>query len=400
MKSKTKKNSKNIKILYKNAGKFKNFYSTLIGNKVNYKPELSINRTINQYINAKLSGQKINTENSSSSNQNTVKSVKNKKYLVSNKSDLKVKPFYHKNGNNSEYNQMKNGGNYEDLNNNKSISVNKFFNISKIEIPNDRLAKSSRSSKENNLSINKSINDILNYNKINSINNGINKKLIINGSKRHLVSKINPKVNNDVLRNKNIFNNDYYNYENNCNYKSYNNIFDRNEIYSAIKNLKSKFKNISKDSYINHNKQISQDKIINSSLYEKVLEKKKTCETAHKKQNIKTCKNNIYSFKNKDGKNKKIIIKKTKLNEIENGSNLKDGKTIIKNIIKDIFKNAGEIEKKLYRKNESKNKLCSPLLSKYKKGNVIINNNTSILKYNYFNKEKYFFEYHNQMTYK
>ena len=67
------------------------------------------------------------------------------------------------------------------------------------------------------------------------------------------------------MRNQNVFNNDYFNNENDYNHKSYNNNLDGNEIYSAIKNLKN-YKNIKKDSYINYNKQKSQDKEINSSL--------------------------------------------------------------------------------------------------------------------------------------
>ena len=387
MKLKIKKNSKNIKIAYKNKGKFKNFYSTLNNNRINYKPEFRINKTINQYIKSKLNSQDKKLENNS--NNSTVKSAKNRKYLIPNENEYKVKPFNYNNRQHSENNIMKNGGNYEEINNTIYNSINKIFNFSKTENSNDLKSYSDRNSYNN-----KTINGHLNNYSMNPLNN--NKNIIINSSKRHLVSKINPKINNNFLRNQNVFNNDYFNNENDYNHKSYNNNLDGNEIYSAIKNLKN-YKNIKKDSYINYNKQKSQDKEINSSLNGKTFQKEINKKNEHKKQNLKSCKNNIYSFKKKDVENKKNIIK-IQNKEIENGLNRRDGKNIINDIIKEIFRNADKIEKKLQYKNESKKRLYSPLLSKYKKDNVIINNNTSIIKYNYFNKEKYFFEYKNQIV--
>ena len=380
----------------------------------NYYPEFTTNKSIKKYIEQKLNDDKSDNNNYDKTIKIS-KFKKDKRNTLSNEKTLKNKSAFCKHLHYSEPNIQKNGGNYDDLNNNNNL-YNNNYNIFNVDNSNEYLNRDISCYREINSKQNGIINNNNNYyyNNNSLTNNGINNNVII-FSKKHLINKINAPFNNRIIKNridKNNFNNNYYNNENienneineineinenNEKNKSYNNLLEGNNIYNAIKNLE-KFKIQKKNLTISENIDISQDKNKNKShslTFRKNFSKnnKDKINNIYENPILPINKLNNKSFK-KTGKKQQQINN----NKIENGLNPKEDRNIVKHIIKTIFKNAEKFEKKLNEQNKEQNKkLYSPLLNKYKKGNFIINNNTSIVKCEYSNRDKFFFEYQNHI---
>ena len=401
-----------------------------------YYPEFSTNQTIKKYIKKKLNDDIIKN----SMNDNTLKESNKKE---SNKKDSNKKESNkkdsNKKGSNKKESNKKDNSNIKDTNikdstlkpkkyksknifkkiigsssnlkkkqpnkhkmNNLHSTMYNTYNIFNIDNYNAHFYQeynSCRDNKNNNIFINGVINNN-NYNIYNTIDS-IHNHIIIN-TKRHLVNKIN--LNNKKIRNKsnkNIFNEVYYFKKNYTNHKSYNNILEGNEIYSAIKNLE-KYKIKKKGWSIKDAIHISHDKTKNSDY----LNQKNTLENnSHEiikqdNKNIKITKQKIISLK-KHEENKKKSIKNTQqqkkdINNNDN-KNIKEEKIYINPIIQKIFNN-DKSDRRINMKN-SKNqaRLYSPLLVKYKNSNISINNNIAKIKFGNSNKGKFFFEYQNQI---
>lgn len=390
MKPKLKVNTKFLKKnLPQDSNKKKKFKNTPSLNhfKTNYLPEFTSNKTIKKYISSKLKINDTIAENTLYNNK-TIKNHKNR-MMTSLSKEKKHKSQSYLNKNLHFYETIpKNGGNYEELNNHNSISHT--------EIHNGNLNLIHYSYRDLNPTINITSNGTINNSKkkyITNSNSKAHKNMVIQ-SKKNLMNKINSNVNKKILKNltnQNIFNKDYYNFENYNNYnKSSNNLFEKNKVQSRIKNLKQN-KIRKKEISLNDNFLFPKDNLNNKNLYKNKNKHNKVI-NINKKQNSK-----IF-LKTNNKQSKTIKSQKFLINQkIENGLNEKKETNIINYIIQNIFKNADIAEKKLNKKKkETESRLYSPLLNKYKNG-VMINNNTSIIKCGYTNKEKFYFEYQNQI---
>ena len=384
--------------------KYKNPSSLKIS-KANYIPEFTINKTIKDYVTEKL--EKDYAAEKLENNKTLKQKQKNKNKKSEKNSLLKVnknKSCFNKHLNCSDI-KPKNGGNFEETNNHDSIKGST-FNISNIEGSNDNLNRGYYTYREMNHNINIYMKDIKNesHRKYdNNVNNEINGKLddkindkISVHCKRHLINKIknnNPKKLKNLTI-KNNFNNDYYTYANNYNSNSYNNIFEGNGICKRT----NKFKYSLKDILPKEKASISQDKKKPSFQ----LNKKKSLNSNYDKDDKKKKNLKLRTNSEKETINGGKIasnLKNLSTKKFENGLIIKgkEDENIINHIIQNIFKNARKMEKKLSNKKEIENRLYSPLANKYKKGNVRINKNTSVIKCRHSNKEKIFIEYQNQV---
>ena len=369
-------------------------------------PEIKINKTIKQFIKSKKYIKQINNgeENKQykyNTSKKTLNNKNNKKLLIKNKNkSAKFKNNINKLLNVSKPYKKINGANIEESNNHYS-TLAYTINVCKSENLNEIIKKENECYRNINSDSKEISNRIENNENLNKSGKKLKNELIID-SKVNLTKKINVNKNSKLIKKKiseKNFKKERYINGTFPNYRSSNNIFEGNDIYSAIKNLE-KFKVKNKAWAFKEKVQLSDDKM--KSLPNKTPNinkiKKEKINIIYKNTSPKLYDKRI-NLKKDDRKRLFSSEKKINNRKIGNSLKIKEDNIFSNPIIKNLFHNANKIEKKSIKKGRDfSNSRLNTLLGNYKNECLTINNNnTNIIKCGYSFKGRYFFEYRNQL---